>query len=46
MPTFREAYDAWMRAHSQGDVDAAPEHLRYIGLLSDVYGAFLQQRPG
>jgi hypothetical protein len=34
------------RAIALGDVDGAPEYLRYIGVLSDVYGAFLQERPG
>jgi len=33
------------RASALGDVDGAPEYLRYIGLLSDVYDAFLQRRP-
>lgn len=34
------------RANALGDVDGAAEYLRYIDLLSDVYGAFLHERPG
>ena len=44
-PLVEELHALSNRASELGDADGAPEYLRYVGLLSDVYGAFLRERP-